>query len=46
MPIMVSAIIVSVGGGYILWRRNVERPTGRHRRHGASRRRLAGGVRG
>jgi hypothetical protein len=44
-PIVVSAFIVAVGGGYILWRRNGERPTGRHRRHGASSRHLRASVR-
>jgi hypothetical protein len=45
LPIVVSSIIVSVGGGYILWRLNAERPAGRHRRHGTSDRRLGGRVR-
>jgi hypothetical protein len=44
LPIVVSSIIISIGGGYLLWRRNAERSTGRHRRHDTSHRRLGGGV--
>jgi hypothetical protein len=43
--IVVSAIIVAIGGGYLLWRRNAQRPTGRHRRTGASDRLRLSGVR-
>ncbi|HET6731348.1 hypothetical protein [Mycobacterium sp.] len=46
LPIVVSSIIVSVGGGYLLWRRNAERPAGRHRRHGTTDRALDGRLRG
>jgi hypothetical protein len=45
IPIVVSAILVAVGGGYIFWRRNVERPAGRHRRVSGPHRHLVG-VRG
>lgn len=32
VPILASSFIVAIGGGYVIWRRNAQRPAGRHRR--------------
>jgi hypothetical protein len=45
IPIVVSAILVAVGGCYIFWRRNVVHPAGRHRRVSGPHRHVDG-VRG